>query len=240
MSPKKCLEHFHDPPKCQAKNKLVYIKTHKTGSTTLASILERFGYTGNLTMAVPEIRHGFPRTNLFNRSMVWKIDNISSFDMLTNHARYNRPELDALIPNATYITILRHPLAQFESMFGFFNWGRHIHTKDPIATFVNDPKYINATIYGRATHNSQLFDLGLSLKQTLDEDTVNKKIQSLNKEMDLVLITEYFDESLLILRDLLCWSVDDILYISNGVRSLHLRRNFDRGCQKGNTEAMQI
>ncbi|XP_077866889.1 galactosylceramide sulfotransferase-like [Saccoglossus kowalevskii] len=176
-------------------------------------------------MAVPKNEHIFSRTNLFDHSMVWKIGSISSFDMLTNHARYNRPELDALIPNATYITILRHPVKQFESAFAYFNWGKHIHSKDPITTFVNHDKYINATISGRVTQNSQLFDLGLSLNQTFDDKIVKEKIQSLNNEMDLVLITEYFDESLLILRDLLCWSVDDILYISSGVRRPSTRRN---------------
>ena len=37
--------------------------------------------------------------------------------------------------------------------------------------------------------------------------------------MDLVLITEYFDESLLLLRRLMCWDWADILYLPKNVRS---------------------
>ncbi|XP_006826098.1 galactosylceramide sulfotransferase-like [Saccoglossus kowalevskii] len=176
-------------------------------------------------MAVPTKSHGFPYDILFNRRMVWNIDIIKSFDMFTNHAKYNRPELEALIPNATYITILRHPVKQFESAFGFFNWGKEIRTKDPLATFLDNPqKYIKHIRHRQLTRNCQLYDLGLNLNQTLDEVVVKQKIQSLNKEMDLILLTEYFDESLLLLRDLLCWTVDDILYIPNGIRGENRRQ----------------
>ncbi|XP_006817508.1 galactosylceramide sulfotransferase-like [Saccoglossus kowalevskii] len=169
-------------------------------------------------MAIPKRNHIFSRTELFNKNMVLNFNDIKNYDMLTNHARYNRREFVSLIPNATYITILRHPLQQFESAFGYFQWGRFIPTKDPISEFLRNPQQYTSVIPWN-TRNGQLFDLGLSSTQTLDEEMVNETMKTLHKEMDVVLITEYFDESLLILRDLLCWSVNDILYMSNGIRS---------------------
>nr|XP_006817509.1 PREDICTED: galactosylceramide sulfotransferase-like [Saccoglossus kowalevskii] len=156
--------------------------------------------------------------------MVSNFADMKNYDMLTNHARYNRRKLDSLIPNATYITILRHPVQQFESAFGYFQWGRFIPAKDPISEFLRNPEKFTNKIPTN-TRNGQLFDLGLSATKTLDAEIVNETLQTLHKEIDVVLITEYFDESLLILRDLLCWSVNDILYISNGIRSDNRRSN---------------
>ncbi|XP_077862605.1 galactosylceramide sulfotransferase-like [Saccoglossus kowalevskii] len=222
-----CIKRFYRPVDCNPVKKLIYIKTHKTGSTTLASIIERYGYTRNLTMAIPKGNHIFSKTSQpFQRSMVAEIDEGTHFDMLTNHARYNRPELDSVIPNATYITILRHPVKQFESSFSYFRWNKYIRSNDPIMElFRNSTKYIDKLPMKGLVQNGQLFDLGLTAEQTLNESIVEEKILSLDREMDLILITEYFDESLLILRDLLCWSVDDILYISNGIRKETQRRN---------------
>ncbi|XP_006817509.2 galactosylceramide sulfotransferase-like [Saccoglossus kowalevskii] len=223
-SHEECLERLYARPVCKPKNKIIYVKTHKTASTTLASILERYGYTRNLTIAVPNGNHVFSNTELFNKKMVSNFADMKNYDMLTNHARYNRRKLDSLIPNATYITILRHPVQQFESAFGYFQWGRFIPAKDPISEFLRNPEKFTNKIPTN-TRNGQLFDLGLSATKTLDAEIVNETLQTLHKEIDVVLITEYFDESLLILRDLLCWSVNDILYISNGIRSDNRRSN---------------
>ncbi|XP_006817507.1 galactosylceramide sulfotransferase-like [Saccoglossus kowalevskii] len=97
-------------------------------------------------------------------------------------------------------------------------------TKDQISEFLRNPQQYTNTIPWN-NRNGQLFDLGLSSTQTLDEEMVNETIKTLHKEIDVVLITAYFDESLLILRDLLCWSVNDILYMSNGIRSDNRRSN---------------
>ena len=46
-----------------------------------------------------------------------------------------------------------------------------------------------------------------------DEEEVWNQIDNHAKSFDLVLIAERFDESLLLLKDLLCWNFEDILYI---------------------------
>ena len=79
--------------------------------------------------------------------------------------------------------------------------------------------------------NGQLFDLGLDPKVN-NTSMIQKKIKTLHKEFDLVLITEYFDESLILLKRFLCWSYDDILYISAGVRSKSHRYSVSEDLQK--------
>ncbi|PIK61018.1 putative galactosylceramide sulfotransferase isoform X2 [Apostichopus japonicus] len=67
-------------------------------------------------------------------------------------------------------------------------------------------------------HNGQMFSLGFdTYTQSNDENAVAKKISQLGLELDLVLINEYYDESLIILKKMMCWQFEDILYISNKV-----------------------
>lgn len=61
--------------------------------------------------------------------------------------------------------------------------------------------------------NPLLFDLGLSFKHYQNLTAVNEYIQFLDKEFVLVMIMDYFDESLVLMKRLLCWEMDDILYL---------------------------
>ena len=47
-----------------------------------------------------------------------------------------------------------------------------------------------------------------------------------------MLLTEYFDESLILLKKLLCWTFDDILYISNGIRDKSHRYNVSKDLEE--------
>ncbi|PIK34920.1 putative galactosylceramide sulfotransferase isoform X2 [Apostichopus japonicus] len=106
-------------PECLPKQKIVFIKTHKTASTTTASIFERYGYYRNLTFVTGK-RHVLSFAGKFNRKNVLPFPKMKkkTFDILANHARYDRKEMSFLIPNAVYVTILRKPEDQLESAFG--------------------------------------------------------------------------------------------------------------------------
>ena len=54
---------------------------------------------------------------------------------------------------------------------------------------------------------------GLSFKYYQNLTAVNEYIQFLDKEFDLVMIMDYFDESLVLMKRLLCWQMEDILYL---------------------------
>ncbi|XP_071822376.1 galactosylceramide sulfotransferase-like isoform X1 [Apostichopus japonicus] len=211
-------------PECSPKQKIVFIKTHKTASTTTASIFERYGYYRNLTFVTGK-RHVLSFAGKFNRKNVLPFPKMKkkTFDILANHARYDRKEMSLLIPNAVYITILRKPEEQLESAFGYFEMYKTINKTDgetPLEAYMNDPKkYWKKLKMWQLSRNGQLFDLGF--EHEFDEDGVKLEgaIQDLDEELDLVLISEYYDESLILLRKLLCWDYEDILYISAGVRS---------------------
>ena len=55
-----------------------------------------------------------------------------------------------------------------------------------------------------------LFDLGLNHKQLDNQTLVREKIQEIEADFDLVMIAEYFYESLILLRHELCWKLQDV------------------------------
>ena len=206
---------------CNEIRKIVFIKIHKTGSTTMASILERFGYIRNLTFAVPPIDHYFSITARFNSTMVLRIPKRSenTYDMLVNHARYNRKEMDSVVPNATFISIIRNPVNQFESEYGYYEYEKHM--KVSLSAFLNNPQkyYSKRGFLWYSMRNGQLFDFGLDHKYEDNSTYIQRMVERVSKEIDLMMINEYYDESLILLKQLMCWEFDDILYIPKGIRS---------------------
>ena len=61
--------------------------------------------------------------------------------------------------------------------------------------------------------NQLLWDLGLDVYSMDSDSKVREKVHELNQEFDLVLIAEKFDESLVLLQDLLCWGTKDLTYL---------------------------
>ena len=131
--------------------------------------------------------------------------------------------MDAVIHNAKYISIIRDPVTQLESAFGYFEMAKsmNITTANPFATFLSNPRkyYAMKKYFWTRARNGMLYDLGFDHKDDDNVGAIKHKIEVLSKEIDFMLITEYFDESLILLKKLMCWDYEDILYISNGIRS---------------------
>lgn len=70
-----------------------------------------------------------------------------------------------------------------------------------------------------APSSGQMFDLGLQHKYYNDPVMIEKYIGDLAEKIDLVLIMEYFDESLVLLKRELCWDLDDVVYFKLNQRS---------------------
>ena len=58
--------------------------------------------------------------------------------------------------------------------------------------------------------NQMLYDLGLDEKYLDSEAHVRDKIKQIEKNFDLVMIAEFFSESLLLLKHALCWQLADL------------------------------
>lgn len=61
-----------------------------------------------------------------------------------------------------------------------------------------------------------LFDLGYPDDLSVIE--LRRAIENLDKRFDLVMVSEYMDESLILLRHLLCWSLHDVVVFTKNAR----------------------
>ena len=121
-----------------------------------------------------------------------------------------------------YVTILRNPVDTFESAFNYYRLGTNFGLgTDPVVSlekFLERPssyyytsgKFVVKSFFLR---NPMMFDLGFSLRCFQNYTAVTDYINFLNKEFDLIMIMDYFDESLVLLKRLLGWDIDDILYV---------------------------
>lgn len=66
--------------------------------------------------------------------------------------------------------------------------------------------------------NQMLYDLGMDPYSMHDEGAVDERVDFLQKHFHLIMIQERFDESMILLRDLMCWDTDDIIYLKQNAR----------------------
>ena len=79
-------------------------------------------------------------------------------------------------------------------------------------------KDITRTGLSRLARNPQSFDLGLDYKFYQDAKGIEDYVALLDKEFDLVLISDYFDESVVLLKRILCWEFEDVLFVKTNER----------------------
>ena len=136
--------------------------------------------------------------------------------MLFNHVRFS-PDVKKAIPETSFwFTILRDPLEYFESSYKYFGVRRS--TGISFALFVKYyERFLTAfreTLAFRNVFYGLQFDLGF--------DSFNQSssyiMDVIEKNFNFVMIAEYFDESLCYLKQQLCWSFEDIVYLKQNER----------------------
>ncbi|XP_051900499.1 galactose-3-O-sulfotransferase 2-like [Pristis pectinata] len=210
-------------PSCKPRRHVVFLKTHKTASSTILNILYRYGEARNLTFALPFFDHlGYPQ--LFKARYVKDFERNPSkeYNIICNHMRFNLPEVRKVMPNqSVYFTILRNPDQVAESSFSYY------HDVTPafreaksLDRFASRPStyYSPSAADNHYARNLMWFDLGGDHNAQGDPSYVNSTLQALERAFDLVLLAEYFDESLVLLREALCWPIEDMAYFRLNAR----------------------
>ncbi|XP_053316106.1 galactose-3-O-sulfotransferase 4-like [Spea bombifrons] len=207
---------------CKPKSHIFFLKTHKTASSTIMNILFRFGETRNLTFAFPSNNMAqFYYPGYFAASQVegFSEENYKTFHIMCHHMRFQLTEVEKVMPNDTfYFTILRNPVSLMESSFSYYKGTQSFSRAKSLEDFMNNTSkfYKFSNNYAK---NCMTFDLGYD--HNGQESTEHFKLiqQAVKTTFDLVLITEYFDESLVLLKNALCWTFDDVLSFPLNSRS---------------------
>jgi len=203
---------------------IVFAKTHKTGGTTVTNMLLRHAEKHQLSVGLP-IEHrwelaGYPAD--FDSRLV--SPQLPKYNIMCHHMRFNKPQVSKLVSQAAqYLTILRDPVTNFESLYGFFKdypfpeWQGQNRSMDE---FFNAPeKYYNKSTpwYFRAK-NYMSFDLGFD-HESAELGYIQHVIREMEDTYKLVMITDRYEESMILLKDMLCLDYEDIIYLPLKVRT---------------------
>ncbi|KAL4239154.1 galactosylceramide sulfotransferase [Mactra antiquata] len=226
--------------KCKERRSFVFIKTMKCGTQTLVNMFRRFVYLRHLNFMLPrldKIYLGWPYTINEHDFRPSK----KQFDGLLEHSVYNRTVMKKFIrKDAAYITIIREPFSHFKSSFNYFNVGNislvqesdhisgYLQNLDKYETFYKSPegarlRYCIPDGFS-VTKNLLSNCLGMPLgfppgRENIEADDtlIREYIKQLDADFDLVMIMEYFHESLILLKRIMCWSFEDLLYQTSNV-----------------------
>ena len=211
--------------RCSPVTNVLFLKTHKTGSSTVSNIFFRYGDSRDLSFILGgDTLIGWPRRFIIEHTL--KRNNLQP-NFLCSHTRYSKKTMNYLFPKngSKYITILRNPVEQFESVFSYMGLGKVYNLgADPtqsIKQFLRkgiEFKDIHKTRSSVLARNPMMFDLGLDPQFYQNATAVKNYIAFLEKEFDLVMLMEYFEESVVLMKRLLCWELSDVLHIKTNER----------------------
>ncbi|KAM5228530.1 galactose-3-O-sulfotransferase 4 [Ctenodactylus gundi] len=265
-------------PSCLPRQRLVFLKTHKSGSSSVLNLLHRYGDRHGLRFALPA-RYQFGYPKLFQASRVKGYHPQgagiqSPFHILCHHMRFNLKEILQVMPSDSFFfSIVRDPAALARSAFSYYKSTSSAFRKAPsLAVFLANPRafYRPGARGDHYARNLLWFDFGLpfppemrtkkgnlhhskdpkSLQHVLPSNTgpqapildpkapfqpvsavadghsqpaspasldsgsssfIQWGLAWLDSVFDLVMVAEYFDESLVLLADALCWGLDDVV-----------------------------
>lgn len=247
-----------------AARRVVFVKTHKCGSSTLANILYRFGEAHGLRLLLPKdnLRLGWPYA--FPGRV---LESNPPFDLVAHHAVLDFDKMLTFVPGARFVTIVRNPVSQFLSAWYFFRrktlepgwrpgssqtpdaspttrFEQRTLTQDAVQSLLNMTHPYNRR-QAQTVHrlvNSQSFTLGWSDYRRLhstsnDTALVDRWLSEVVDRMEVVVVLERMDESLVALAHSLGWPSESLSYRPlNGRRTAYptpdaglldeVRRNF--------------
>mmetsp|Transcript_5100 Transcript_5100/g.7047 ORF Transcript_5100/g.7047 Transcript_5100/m.7047 type:complete len:335 (-) Transcript_5100:230-1234(-) len=212
--------------------RIVFIKTYKTGSTSTAELIYQIANKLGLYMLHPE-KHG-----KFEIEELEKLaSNGLTYDVSFRHfhpAPLDYSVLSQLFPSATYVTIVRHPVQRFFSMFKF-DTGVNKQFRD------NPQSLIDAFSQNKYWEKRKWFCNNQARILYSNEEDIDKRertdpkglaediIQELESNNVIVLVQEYMAESIYYMAQQM-----GIDLVKMGVKIPNSRKqsyNYDRSCQ---------
>ncbi|KAI8489424.1 KICSTOR complex protein szt2 [Branchiostoma belcheri] len=225
---------------CRRKSDIVFLKSHKTASSTVQNILMRYGLANNLTFALPKRENFLNWPKFFHKLSVLQEHlhgnqehlhgnhgrhhgNSTAYNILCHHTRFHYENIRALMPNdSVYVTIVRNPVDMFESIFTYRRFDKKYQISQPnsLKVFLDSPSDF-VKKYGRTEHsqNPLFYDLGYDSEQLTSSQTIQSAIDRIDQIFSVVMVADYFEESLILMKHVLCWSLDDVTFFKVNARS---------------------
>ncbi|KAK2157044.1 hypothetical protein LSH36_200g04083 [Paralvinella palmiformis] len=207
------------PNQCTEKTNFVYIKEIKCASQTLVNVFRRFGLERNLSFVTPigkKIYLGWP---WLIQERYYRPSKTDKFNILCEHAIFDERLMRKLMPDdVVFIASLREPFAQFKSMFNYYAFQDRYCVPDGF----------------HMSKNLMAYNLGFptgylpgQADKSSDEAFIADFLSDLDRTFHFVVIVEYFHESLILLRRLMCWKLTDLIYLRKNVASYSFKADMD-------------
>ncbi|XP_065288650.2 galactosylceramide sulfotransferase-like isoform X2 [Dermacentor albipictus] len=227
------LQFFHGrlASSCTPRHTVFFLKTHKCASSTVQNLLVRYGERHGLTFALPPSGVYLGHPDFLNRTMA---QGTPPFDMLVHHTRFQEVEARALLkPDPVFVTIVREPASLFESLYSFNDLEKTYNVRlEELQNATKNAslvKKIFRTLPGRSGGslglNQMSYDLGFDIEQSQNDSAVRHFIERVDAVFDLVMVAERMNESLVLLRHLLCWNLNDVIVFKLNARQSDFRRS---------------
>lgn len=182
----------------------------------------RYGHKKNLDFLLPNVNNYVGNPAHFNASMA--DSNFSTvdgqYDMFVHHTRYSQEVKSVMRSGAVYITILRNPVTLFQSIYTFYKFEKKYKTN--LTEFVTNYKPPFTKQIKRYKNklglNQMSWDLGLDSKDFENTKMIKEYIHIIERDFDFVMIFEYFDASLVLLANEMCWPLEQMAYLPLNTR----------------------
>ncbi|XP_065679084.1 galactose-3-O-sulfotransferase 3 isoform X1 [Hydra vulgaris] len=228
---------------------VIFLKTHKTGSSTVTNILQRYALSHHLNVALPRCDHRFCYPNKFEEAYLYEHQLGETYNILFNHAVFHKEKMLQIMSSGVtkIVTIVREPFSQFDSAAQYLNFRKYFNLSNdsPILDeFLKIPvehlkRYIQSVSLNEGegafalAKNPNAFDLGFDVWNETPE-YIQYVLNSITQDFSLVMIMEYMEESLVLLKNEMNWELEDILFYALNARGVKEKstNNFEKTKEK--------
>ncbi|XP_070571214.1 galactosylceramide sulfotransferase-like [Ptychodera flava] len=147
--------------------------------------------------------------------LYYNCSDFQGYNYLCQHIQtYDRAELDSTVHDAKYTTIIRSPFTHLKSKFYYSRRILNLSmSPDPFAIHLKEIEK-TAMKDEQLRKETNCFHFRFGLKITENTSSAFEDFRQFDDEIDLVMMMEDMDESLVLLKKLMCWDFDDIVYRS--------------------------
>ncbi|KAK2708933.1 hypothetical protein QYM36_014531 [Artemia franciscana] len=214
---------------CKPRRKVGFLKMHKCASSTLQNIFLRYAYINDLNAILPLKRWNYVGSpELFSLKLVEETPwHNLGYDIMAVHTRWNHSAVKEALGGGdpAFVTMIREPTQLFESLYGYFKFYKFLGniTLPEFLDKLEDTKFKRKMKYWRIQNNrygrnQMLFDLGFPVKDFDNEIKVKQFVEETAINFDFVMITEKMEESIVLLKHLLCWEYKDLVFLKLNAR----------------------
>jgi len=197
---------------------LLYVKTHKTGSSTLGAIFYRLAAARKLSVMTSPNCCDFNYPGKFPGEGDYQY---GQYDAILGHAVFEKASMERYLKHRPFVvTILRDPVERLHSAIKYYQtpFSTHAHR-----IYMHDPglqgddvydwdKWLSVDLGKKGGHNSMSADLGwvnnggtwAQVRRGMTEedcrgDAAQAWLDRIEQELDVVVVTEQYEESLVLL-----------------------------------------